>query len=90
MAIWKLSPLKTSARDWEASIFCGVVTVRANDEEEARLCAMQRFAIATNVHRGEGTRTCPWTQCELVSCEELVESKYPAIGESEVLEPTRF
>jgi hypothetical protein len=90
MAIWKLSPLNTGAPDWEMSTYRGDVIVRAKNEEEARLCAMQRFAIAAKVKFGERTRTCPWTQGEFVSCEELVESKYPAIGESTVLEPTRF
>ena len=90
MAIWKLSPLNVSAPDWEASTYRGDVVLRAKNEEEARLCAMQRFAIATKVNLGEKTRTCPWTQHELVSCEEIVDSKYSAIGEATVLEPTRF
>lgn len=89
MAIWKLSPLNTGAPDWKASTYRGDVIVRAKNEKEARLCAMQRFTIATKKNLAEKTPTCPWTQSELVSCEELMESKYPAIGESTVLEPTR-
>jgi hypothetical protein len=90
MAIWKLSPLNTAAPDWVASTYRGNAIVRAKNEEEARLCAMQRFAIATKVTLGENTPTCPWTQRELVSCERIVDSKYSDIGEPAVLEPTRF
>lgn len=87
MRIWKLSPLDTSARDWEASTYRGIAIVRAKSEEEARLCAMQRFAIATKRDPKGGVRLCPWTQEKLVSCEELVDSKYQPNGEAAVLEP---
>ncbi len=87
MHIWKLSPLDTSARDWEASTCRDVVIVRAKNEEEARLCAMRRFAIATERDPKEDLRLCPWTQSRLVSCEELVDSRYQRTGEVAVLEP---
>lgn len=59
MRIWKLSPLDTSARDWEASTCRGIAIVRAQSEEGARLCAMQRFTIATKRDLKEGVRLCP-------------------------------
>jgi hypothetical protein len=36
MRIWTLSPLDTSARDWEASTYRGVAIVRAKNEDEAQ------------------------------------------------------
>lgn len=87
MRIWKLSPLDTSARDCEASTYRGIAIVRAKSEEEARLCAMQRFATATKRDTKAGVRLCPWTQETLVSCEEFVDSNYQSSGEAAVLEP---
>lgn len=91
MAIWRLSPTKTESPDWDLSTYRGVVIVRAENEQEARLYAMQRFTrAAARVNREQETRTCPWTQSELVACEQLVGSKYPPDGASIVLEPTRI
>lgn len=77
-----------NARDWESSTYRGVAIVRASNEQEARQCAMQRFAIATKRDPKEGMRICPWVQGTFVSCEELVDSKYQTIGEAAVLEPS--
>jgi len=87
MNIWKLSPLDASARDWEASTYRGIAIVRAKSEEEARLCAMHRFAIATKLDPKGDLRLCPWTQETLVSCEELVDSNYQPNGKAAVLAP---
>ena len=87
MHIWKLSPLDMSTRDWESSTYRGVAIVRAKNEEEARQCAMRRFSIAVERNPKEDLRLCPWTQGELVLCQELFDSQYQATGETTVLEP---
>jgi len=88
MHIWKLLPQDVSALDWEASTYCGIVIVRAKCEEEARLCATQRFGVATKRDpMREDLRLNPWTQSALVSCEELISSDYPKTGDAKVLEP---
>lgn len=89
MAIWKLLPTKKESPDWDQSTYRGVVIVRAENEQEARLCAMQRFTTAVEkLRRVQETRTCPWTQSELVTCEQVVGSNHPPDGASIVLEPT--
>lgn len=88
MTIWRLSSLNPSAPDWDASIYRGEAIVRAESEEEARMCATQRFVILTEVKYGEKVRGCSWTHPDIVSWEQLMASKYDVYGEPKVLEPT--
>jgi len=87
MAIWRLRPLNVDSPDWEAITYKGEVIVRAQNEEEARMCATGEFIIATEVKVGEKMKMDPWSQQDVVSCELLTGSQYPEHGESKVLFP---
>lgn len=88
MTIWKLTPIRLDARDWEASTYRGEVIARGSSEEEARNLASKAFLVATSRTVGKRVRLSPWKQPDLVACAELKESDYNLDGEPEILEPT--
>ena len=87
MKIWKLSPLDLDFAGWCCSDYKGDITIRAEDEEEARNIATQRYGSATVKVPGQETPTNPWNDSTVVKCIELDNSNYSTDGPAELLEP---
>ena len=91
MKIWKLSPLDLDFAGWCGSRYKGDAIVRAEDEEEARKIANQRFFILPEkVSSCQETPRSPWDDLPVVKCIELDNSDYPTDGPAELLEPKGF
>ena len=91
MKIWKLSPLGLDFAGWCCSCHKGDAIVRAEDEEEARNIANQRFLIlAEKVSSCQETPHSPWKDSSVVKCIELDNSKYSTDGPAGLLEPEGF
>jgi len=87
MTIWKLIPIDTNHRHWEASRYRGEVIIRADSEEKARQVAASAFRIAATNPPGEELQSDPWKQAALVSAVEITVESYPANGKPEILDP---
>ena len=85
MKLWILQVIDNKSLDWEASTYRGEVIVRAVSESSARDEATQRFVIATRRVIGAPVKTTPWSQRELVSCNEYTGHEYQVDGPSGVL-----
>jgi len=91
MKIWELSPLDLDFAGWCCSRHKGDAIVRAEDEEEARNIANQRFLIlAEKVSSCQETPRSPWEDSSVVKCIELDNSKYSTDGPAGLLEPEGF
>jgi hypothetical protein len=91
MKIWKLSPLDLDFAGWCCSCHKGDAIVRAEDKEEARNIANQRFLIlAEKVSSCQETPRSPWRDSSVVKCIELDNSKYSTDGPAGLLEPEDF
>ncbi|MEW6331238.1 MAG: hypothetical protein AB1560_07245 [Pseudomonadota bacterium] len=87
MPIWKLTPKDINSRDWEASIYRGVVIIRAESERRARQIASNTFGIATEVKLGERIAINPWGQSLHVSAATIFDNKYHDSGNEGVVGP---
>jgi hypothetical protein len=87
MAIWKLSPIDLTDRNWQTSTHKGVAIVRAPSEEVARRAASLAFNVATRVVLGETTKVSPWPDFGLVDAQRLENERWPAAGDVEILDP---
>jgi len=87
MPIWKLTPLPKEPSDWDLSTYRGEVLIRATEESMAREIATCAFAIAAQVKEDRSTRSNPWTNSGLVSCDVVSGSGLATEGPSEVLSP---
>jgi hypothetical protein len=88
MKLWILKVLDQKSADWEASTHKGEVIVRAVSENSARNEASKEFFIATKHVKGETVKANPWSQSELVSCNEYSGCEYQVEGQSGVLIPS--
>ncbi len=88
MKIFKLEPKNLNAHHWDASIYQGVVIVRAEDEKKARRKAVLKFTIAVEVKsKAQPTPISPWLLDDYVDCKEENDSKYSIDGNEEILYP---
>lgn len=49
MQIWRLNPIDVADPNWRASLYCGVLFIRAESEKAARAEARDAFAIGNDV-----------------------------------------
>ncbi|HLB81022.1 MAG TPA: hypothetical protein VJJ77_11020 [Dongiaceae bacterium] len=88
MALWKLTPLDLTDRNWEASSHRGMAIVRAPDAQAARDAAQRAFGVKTRFRPGAGMTPPPWERDELVKAESVADPRYDPEGPTEVLEPS--
>jgi hypothetical protein len=55
MPLWKLEPINPTDRYWAASMYCGEVTIRTEDETNARRLSARAYGIATLHVPGEAS-----------------------------------
>ncbi len=73
---------------WDASIYQGVVIVRAKGEKKARRKAVLKFTIAVEVKsKAQPTPISPWLLDDYVDCKEENDSKYSIDGDEGILYP---
>lgn len=87
MRIWRLTPIDTNDRNWDASIYKGEVIVRAPNERIARSAASLSFAIATRIIPGEEIKFTPWRHADLVKAEPMKDGPWPAHGPISIFDP---
>ncbi len=88
MKIFKLEPKNLDSHRWNASVYDGIVTARAEDEKKAREKAAFKFSIADEVKsKAQSTPISPWLLGDHVDCKELNDSKYSIDGDEEILDP---
>jgi len=88
MKIFKLEPKNSDSHHWNASVYNGIVIVRAEDEKKARRKAAFKFSIAVEIKSNSGaTPISPWLLDDHVDCKEDTDSGYPIDGETEILHP---
>jgi hypothetical protein len=88
MKIFKLEPKNLDYHHWNASVYDGIVIVRAEDEKKARRKATLEFFIAVEVKpKWQPTPISPWLLGDYVDCKEENDSKYPIDGDEEILYP---
>ncbi len=90
MKIWKLSPLDLNFAGWGCRPYHGDLIVRAEDEEEARNIATQKFGAVVLKEPGQETPLNPWNDPIAVKCIGLDNSNYSTDGPAELLEPEDF
>jgi hypothetical protein len=87
MRVWRLIPVDLQAPAWKATIYKGVVMVRAESERRARELARKGFSdgrLPVTTSAGP-----PWTQPEVVRADPIEDDpRYPTIGGPEILEPS--
>ncbi len=88
MAIWKLTPVDLSDRDWQASSHRGVAIVRAPTEQAARNAAQAAFGVKTGFPPGEGVKAPPWRRPALAQAERIKDPSFDPEGPTEVLQPS--
>lgn len=89
MPIWKLVPTGVESDDWRLSTYMGEVMVRASDEREARDVVTNRYGKSAHVQPGDRTLHNPWSQDQLVTCEQVSNAGYAEDGPTEILSPTQ-
>jgi hypothetical protein len=88
MKIFRLEPKNLDFYNWTASVYDGVVIVRAEDEMKARRKAAFKFSIAVEIKsNAEPTPISPWIFDDCVDCKEEIGSIYPIDGDVEILYP---
>ncbi len=88
MKIFKLEPKNLDYHHWNASVYNGIVIVRAEDEKKARKKAALEFSIAVEVKsKTQPSPISPWSLGDYVDCKELNDSEYPIDGDEEILYP---
>lgn len=90
MNIWKLSPVDLSHPNWEASTLKREITVRAENEIQAREIATMKTAIATSRTLGRELRFPPWKSHETAACFIDASEKYPSDGVPGILDPEGY
>jgi hypothetical protein len=76
-----------NAHHWYASIYQGVVIVRAEVEKMSRRKAVLKFTIAVEVKsKAQPTLISPWLLDDYVDCKEGTNSKY-SIDDEGILYP---
>jgi hypothetical protein len=87
MPIWKLTPIDSTAIQWQVSNFSGEVVIRANSEERARelvgyTCWKSGQSSDANIAGP------PWNNPNVVSASQCDDADYPAGSVAEeVLSP---
>ena len=88
MPIWELKPTGVESPHWESSDYHGTAIVRAPDAATARRKANEEFAIAVQRKSTyQDSPELPWTNPELVTCEEIHDSAFDPDGPTAVLDP---
>ncbi len=88
MKIFKLEPKDLNLHHWNASVYDGIVTVRAEDEEKARNKAALEFGTFVEVKsKVQPSPISPWLLNDYVDCKEENDSKYSIDGDEEILYP---
>ncbi len=78
MPIYELTPKNLDELNWKASIYRGKAVIKARNEKLARMKANTAFGIATGPKQPfQPAISFPWTNENLVSCQELKDSLYP-------------
>lgn len=85
MKIWKLTVLDEDTKDWDLSTYKGDLIVRAETEHKARMQATNEFGIAAQAKPGQPTRINPWSQKDVVGCDQYSGSEFSREGEPSVL-----
>ena len=86
--IFKLVTKNLNSHHWDASIYQGVVIVRAENEKKARRKATLEFCIAVEMKsKVQYTAINPWILGDHVDCKEEDDFEYPIDGDEEILYP---
>lgn len=86
--VWKLIPVDSTSRNWDASTYRGELIVRADSERRAREIATLTLSIATSRKLGEPLATNPWNRIVgEVKCERILDAEFSEDGPEAILYP---